>query len=204
MRVHRMGRFAEPDVNMGDQTFAFPGVFEDAVPVTKLTIGGRNKAGFHVLKHEVVETVEDVPELDPIRTDVLNGRSTRRAGDERKIFDAAQVLVEAPQDKPVPVFPRANADENPVFIFFCDLDPGQTSDDHLGIDGTAEQYIAASADDERIMEPAENVFYAVRMIEDEKLTGGGMEAKGVVRLQGSVSFYLHRMILLFTFQLEAG
>src|SRR5690625_6741017 len=98
MRVHRMGRFAEPDVNMGDQTFAFPGVFEDAVPVTKLTIGGRNKAGFHVIKHEVVETVEEVPELDPIRTDVLYVRSNRRAGDERKIFDSTMDLVKAPQD----------------------------------------------------------------------------------------------------------
>jgi hypothetical protein len=169
-------------------------MLEDRIPVAKAAL--RSLQRKRLPRHQIdgVERMEAILQFHPVRADVLHGRRTHRARNQRHVFQTRPALGERPRHQAVPVFTSARFDQP---AFFGLLQQPSSSDldlQHQRLDVTRDHQVAATTQHKNRCfrrwryppgEGPPSLEIGLMADTDEALCTGS-NAKTVERLQGHV------------------
>ena len=104
-------------------------MFKDAIAVAKLTLFSGEASMLTGGQLNAVDVFANVPQLDAISADVLNGGRACATGDQRQIFQPGHIVIQRVANQLMPVFAGTYM-QMPGISGFTDVDTFQAIKDH--------------------------------------------------------------------------
>ena len=113
--------FLQDEVDRDDDKNLLQTGFEDGTAVAKFTGLFVELTNFPRLSIDCPKGAEDLHQLNAVSADVLHGGGANVSRNQAEVFDARPALINAVQDRFMPVLASAKTNNDFILVFFLNL-----------------------------------------------------------------------------------